>query len=55
MNRTILLPIIALLALFAQRLFHIEWSDQDMQIISDGLLSIAAMIGIFMNPKKTDQ
>lgn len=54
MNRAIIIPIIALVALFLQRMFGVEWSDQDMQTINDGVLSITILLGILMNPKKEE-
>jgi len=54
MNKAIIAPIIALVILFSQRFFHIQWSDQDLQTINDGVLSLAVLIGIFTNPKKSE-
>ena len=53
MNKAIILPIIALAALFSQRLLHIEWTHEDLQTINDGILALTALLGIFMNPKKS--
>lgn len=52
MNKALILPILALVALFSQRLLNIEWTHEDLQVINDGILALTALIGIFMNPKK---
>lgn len=54
MNKALIFPIVALVVLFAQRAFNIEWTDKDIQVITDGLLAVSALIGIFMNPKKPE-
>jgi uncharacterized membrane protein len=54
MNKALIAPIIALVILFSQRLFHMQWSSEDVQTINDGILSLAILIGIFTNPKKPE-
>jgi uncharacterized membrane protein len=52
MSKTILVPIFALGMLFVQRVAGFEFSSIELQIINDGLLSIAVLLGILSDPKK---
>lgn len=52
MNRALLIPIVALLALTIKHLFNVELSQTDMDTIVEGLLAVLSLVGIFMHPKK---
>ena len=52
MNKAIIVPIIALIMLAAQRILHVEFSSAEMQIVTDGALAVAVLIGILTDPKK---
>ena len=51
MNRKLLLPIAALIALIAKEIGGIELSDAQINVLVEGILGVAAFIGLFMNPK----
>lgn len=52
MNKALLIPIIALLALIAKQAFGYELSQVEIDIVIEGVLSIVTLVGLFMNPKK---
>lgn len=52
MNRKLLLPIVALIALMVKEIGGIELSDAQINVLVEGILGVAAFIGLFMNPKK---
>lgn len=52
MNRALLVPLVSFLLLRAQDLFGIQVTDELVQMVSDAILSVAVVIGFFMNPKK---
>lgn len=52
MNRKLLLPIVALICLLSKELGGVEFDNQQIDILIEGILAIATLIGIFMNPKK---
>lgn len=52
LNPQIIAPIIAIAMLFGQRILNIQFSNEDIQTITDGLLSVVALIGVFIHPKK---
>mgnify|MGYP006279099601 CR=1 FL=1 len=54
MNKAIIVPIIALAVLFSQKFLHITWSNEEMQTLQEGLLSIIVLVGILTNPKKPE-
>ena len=51
MNQKLLLPIAALIALIAKEIGGIELSDAHVNVLVEGILGVAAFIGLFMNPK----
>lgn len=51
MNKALLLPIVALLALTLKQIFNIELSESDTDTIVDGVLALCTLAGIFMQPK----
>jgi uncharacterized membrane protein len=55
MNKMILIPIIALVLMTVQKVLGFEFSTEELQIINDGLLAIAVLIGILTNPKKPQE
>jgi hypothetical protein len=40
--------------LFGQRIFNVQFSSEEMRTITEGLLSVVALIGVFMHPKKPE-
>ncbi len=52
LNKALIYPIIALVALLVKLLFNIELRDEEVDIIIEGILAVAIMVGIFTNPKK---
>jgi len=52
MNRTILIPVIALLALIIKEVSGVELDSLKIDIIIEGILGLVGIVGIFMNPKK---
>ena len=52
MNRKILLPIAALICLLAKELGGVELDNQQVDVLIEGILAIATLVGIFMTPKK---
>ena len=54
-SKIILLPIIALGMLTVQKILGFEFSSQEMQIINDGLLALAVLIGVMSDPHKSEE
>jgi uncharacterized membrane protein len=52
MRKSIIYPIVALVALLIKLLFGIELRDEEVDAIIEGVLAIIITIGIFTNPKK---
>jgi uncharacterized membrane protein YfbV (UPF0208 family) len=52
MNKTIIAPIIAVLALVSQQVFHVELNDSVQSDIVNALLTAVTLYGIFKNHKK---
>ena len=52
MNRKLILPIVALIALSVKQIGGIELEQEQIDVIVEGILAIATLSGIFMNPKK---
>jgi uncharacterized membrane protein len=52
MNKAILVPILALAVLIIQRVVGFQFSSVELQVINDGLLSLAVLLGILTDPKK---
>ncbi len=52
MNRKLLIPIVALIALMVKEFTGTELGEQQIDIIVEGVLAIATLSGIFMTPKK---
>lgn len=53
-NRNLIIPIAALIALYCKSVAGIDIPDDTANIITDAALSILALIGIFTNPKKKE-
>lgn len=51
MNKKLLLPIVALIVLLSKELSGIEFNNQQIDILTEGILAITTAIGLFMNPK----
>lgn len=54
MNKALIIPVVALIALFVKHSFGIAIPQEELDIIADGILSIASLIGIFMHPVKQE-
>lgn len=52
MNKMLIAPIIALLVLFFQKILGFEFNSSELQIVNDGMLSLAILFGILSDPKK---
>lgn len=52
MNKALILPIVALLALAMKQISGYEYSQTEVDIIVEGILAITTLIGIFMTPQK---
>jgi uncharacterized membrane protein len=52
LNRALIYPIIALVALLVKLVFNIELRDEQIDVIIEAILSIAILTGFWMNPKK---
>jgi uncharacterized membrane protein len=52
MNKALILPIASLIALTAKQIMGIELETQQIDVITEGILAISVLIGIFTNPKK---
>ncbi len=52
MNRKILFPTVALIALLVKQISGIELDNVQIDVIVEGILGVSAIVGIFMNPKK---
>lgn len=55
MNKAIIAPVIALIALFAKKAFGYDLTQPELDIIVDGVLAFTALIGIFMEPNKSNK
>jgi uncharacterized membrane protein len=51
-NRNIIIPTVALLALVVKQISGVELDNVQIDIIVEGILGVAAIIGIFTNPKR---
>jgi uncharacterized membrane protein len=51
-NRAIILPIIAGIALVIKLIFGLEIDQHAQDVLADAVLAIISVIGIFMQPKK---
>jgi hypothetical protein len=52
LNKALIYPIVALVALLVKLVFNIELRDEQVDVIIEGILSIAILTGFWMNPKK---
>lgn len=54
MNKNLITPIVALIALLAKQVFGFELSNAAADALTDGILAIITLVGIFMSPTKAD-
>lgn len=54
-SKVVLLPIIALAMMTAQKMLGMEFSATEIQIINDALLALAVLIGVMSDPHKPDE
>lgn len=52
MNKTIILPIVALVAGLIKSLFHIEVGDELQNQITDGIIAVITLYGIYVNHRE---
>lgn len=52
MSKVVLVPIIALVVMLTQKMIGFQFSSEELQVINDGMLSLAVLIGILTDPKK---
>jgi uncharacterized membrane protein len=55
MRKSTIYPIIALVALLIKLTFGIELRDEEVDVIIEGILAIAILVGIFSNPKRKEK
>ena len=53
-SKAILLPIVALVLLTVQKIVGFEFSLIEIQIINDGLLALAILIGVMTDPHQSE-
>ena len=51
MNRKLLIPIAAMVALLVKEIAGVELTNAQINVLVEGALGVAAFIGLFMNPK----
>lgn len=51
-NRAIIVPIVAGIALILKLLFGLELDQRAQDVLADCLLAIITLIGVFVHPKK---
>lgn len=54
-SKVVLLPIIALVMMTAQKMLGVEFSAIEIQIINDALLALAVLLGVVTDPHKTEE
>ena len=52
LNKAIIIPIVALIALIIKSAFGVELGTEAQDVIADGILGIITLVGIFLHPKK---
>lgn len=55
MNKSLLIPIVALLALLIKLIFGYELATEAQDTIVNGVLGIVGLIGAFMHPRKVEK
>lgn len=51
MNRALIAPLVALFCLLVKQVFNVQIDNLMMDTLTDSLLAIITMAGLFMNPK----
>jgi uncharacterized membrane protein len=51
-NKNLITPIVALIALLAKQVFGFELDNAGVDALTDGVLAIITLVGIFMHPTK---
>lgn len=54
-SKVVFLPVIALVMLTAQKILDVEFTTFEIQILTDGLLALAVMIGIMSDPHQPEE
>lgn len=52
MNRKLLLPIVAFSCLLIKQFSGVEFNQEQIDVLIEGILAIATLTGFWMNPKK---
>lgn len=52
MNKALILPIVSLVAIVVKQITGYDFDDATINTITDAILSVIVLIGIFMHPKK---
>lgn len=52
MNKALIIPVIALLALIVKHAFGFEIPQGEIDAIADGVLAVLTLVGIFLHPTK---
>lgn len=51
MNKALLIPIVSLIGLIYKQVTHQELPNETLDILTDSILSVLTLVGIFMHPK----
>jgi uncharacterized membrane protein len=51
-NKNLITPIVALIALLAKQVFGFELDNAGVDALTEGVLAIITLVGIFMHPTK---
>lgn len=54
-SKAILLPVVALVMMTVQKMSGFSFSSEEVQIINDGLLALAVLIGVMSDPHKPEE
>lgn len=52
MNKALIIPVLALVALFVKHTMGLEIPQDQLDVIADGVLAIITLVGIGMHPVK---
>jgi uncharacterized membrane protein len=52
MNRQLLIPIVALICLLAKEIGGFELDNEQIDVLTEGVLALWILVGFFLSPKK---
>lgn len=55
MNKALIVPLVSFVLLQLKGYLGIDVTDSLVQMVSDAILSVAVVVGFFMNPKKKQE